>query len=92
MESILPILIKTVLGGGGGFLGSLIKKNGLGLLGNLLSGAVGGNVLPLITSALGLFQNSADGGGSMPSIASILTALVGGGAGSLLGGMFKKAS
>jgi len=92
MESILPILIKTVLGGGGGFLGSLIKKNGLGLLGNLLSGAVGGNVLPLITAALGLFQNSADSGGSMPSIAAILTSLIGGGAGSLIGGLFKKAS
>ncbi len=92
MESILPILIKTVLGGGGGFLGSLIKKNGLGLLGNLLSGAVGGNVLPLITAALGLFQNSADGGGGMPSLATILTSLIGGGAGSLIGGLFKKAS
>lgn len=89
MESILPILIKTVLGGGGGWLGSLIKKNGLGLLGNLLSGAVGGNVLPLITSALGLFGGG-DGGGT--DIASILTALIGGGAGSLLGGLFKKAS
>jgi uncharacterized membrane protein YeaQ/YmgE (transglycosylase-associated protein family) len=88
MESILPILLNAIFGGGGGWLGSLIKKNGLGLLGNILSGAVGGNVLPLITSALGLFQNASEGGGL--NIASILTALVGGGAGSLLGGLFKK--
>ncbi len=91
MESLLPILLKTVLGAGGGWLASLLKKNGLGLIGNLLSGAVGGNVLPLITAALGLFGGSAASSGGM-DIASILTALVGGGAGSLLGGLFKKAA
>ena len=52
MDSILPILINTLLGAGGGWLGSLLKKNGLGMVGNLLAGAVGGNVLPLITSAI----------------------------------------
>ncbi len=89
MDAILPILINAIFGGGGGWLASLLKKNGLGLVGNLLSGAVGGNVLPLITSALGLFANSGDGGSL--NLTSILTALVGGGAGSLLGGLFKKA-
>ena len=89
METILPYLLNSVFGGGGGWLGSLIKKNGLGLLGNLLSGAVGGNLLPLLTSALGLFQNAGGDGGGL-NIASILTSLIGGGAGSLLGGLFKK--
>lgn len=96
MDSIVPYLLNAVFGGGGGWLGSLIKKNGLGLIGNLLSGAVGGNILPMITSALGLFgSGAADGaamGGGGLDIASILTALVGGGAGSLIGGLFKKAA
>ncbi|HRI59491.1 MAG TPA: hypothetical protein PK228_07200, partial [Saprospiraceae bacterium] len=52
MESFLPYLINTVLGAGGGYLANMLKKNGLGMVGNLLTGAVGGNVLPLIISAL----------------------------------------
>ena len=90
MDSILPILINTLLGAGGGWLGSLLKKNGLGMVGNLLAGAVGGNVLPLITSAIGLFANSGSSDGGM-DIAGMLISLVGGGAGSLLGGLFKTA-
>ena len=86
MESLIPILINSVVGGGGGFLGNMIKKNGLGMLGNLLAGAVGGNVLPQIASMAGLLG---DGGGM--DIGSIISALVGGGAGSLIGGLFKKA-
>lgn len=82
---ILPILIKTVAGAGGGWLGNMLKQNGLGMLGNLVAGGVGGNLLPLATSALGLFS----GGDNM--IVNILTSLVGGGLGSLLGGLFKKA-
>ncbi len=91
METIVPYLLNAVFGAGGGWLASLLKKNGLGLIGNLLSGAVGGNILPLITSALGLFgTGAADGASGGLDIASILTALVGGGAGSLIGGLFKK--
>ena len=90
MDAILPYLINTLLGAGGGWLGSMLKKNGLGMVGNLLAGAVGGNVLPLITGALGLFANSGADGGGM-DIAGMLISLVGGGAGSLLGGLFKKA-
>ena len=62
MDSIVPYLLNAVFGAGGGWLGSLIKKNGLGLIGNLLSGAVGGNILPMITSALGLFGSGAADG------------------------------
>ena len=82
---ILPILIKTVAGAGGGWLGNMLKQNGLGMLGNLVAGGVGGNLLPLATSALGLF------GGGDNMIVNILTSLVGGGLGSLLWVLFKKA-
>jgi uncharacterized membrane protein YeaQ/YmgE (transglycosylase-associated protein family) len=88
MDAILPYLINAIFGAGGGWLASLLKKNGLGMVGNLLTGAVGGNILPLITSALGLFANTE--GGNNLDLASIITALVGGGAGSLLGGLLKK--
>ncbi len=97
MSTILPYLLNTVLGGGGGFLGSMLKKNGLGLIGNLLSGAVGGNVLPMILSALGVLgshpaaADAATTASSSPDIASLITALIGGGAGSLLGGLLKPA-
>ncbi len=89
MEQLLPILINTVIGGGGGYLGSMIKKNGLGLIGNLLSGALGGNAAALGGAAmLPAILGAAEGGGF--NIASLVTALVGGGAGSLLGGLLKK--
>lgn len=88
MDAILPYLINAIFGAAGGWLASLLKKNGLGMVGNLLTGAVGGNILPLITSALGLFANTE--GGNNLDLASIITALVGGGAGSLLGGLLKK--
>jgi uncharacterized membrane protein YeaQ/YmgE (transglycosylase-associated protein family) len=85
MEQLLPYLLNTLLGAGGGYLGNMLKKNGLGMVGNLLSGAVGGNVLPLIVSAL------MGGGGSENMVMNIVTALLGGGLGSLVGGLFKKA-
>lgn len=88
MDSILPYLVNAIFGAGGGWLASMLKKNGLGMLGNLLTGAVGGNILPLITSALGMFTTSE--GGNNLDLASIVTALIGGGAGSLLGGLLKK--
>jgi len=81
MESLLPILINTVAGGGGGFLTNMLKKNGLSVLTNVIAGAVGGNAL---AGMAGLF-GEAGGGGDM---ASILTAVVGGGAGSLIGNFF----
>lgn len=88
MDAILPYLINAIFGAAGGWLVSLLKKNGLGMVGNLLSGALGGNILPLITSALGLFANTE--GGNNLDLASIITAFAGGGAGSLLGGLLKK--
>jgi hypothetical protein len=62
----------------------MLKKNNLGMGANLLSGAVGGNVLPLIVSAL-------MSGGGENMIMSAITALLGGGLGSLAGGLLKKA-
>jgi len=88
---LTSILINTVAGAGGGWLGNMLKKNGLGMVGNLIAGAAGGNVLPMITTALGLFANSAGDGGGI-NIINIIIALLGGSAGSLLGGLFKKAA
>ncbi len=90
MEAIVPYLLNTLLGAGGGWLGNNIKRNGLGLVGNLLAGAVGGNVLPALTSALGLFATSGGDGGGL-NIVNLIISLLGGGAGSLIGGLFKKA-
>jgi hypothetical protein len=86
MEQILPYLINSAVGAGGGFLGNLLKKNGLGMVGNLLAGAVGGNALPMIAQAV------MGGGDSNNMIMGIITSLIGGSAGSLLGGLFKKAA
>ena len=86
---IMSILITSVLGGGGGFLGNMIKKNGLGTLGNVIAGAIGGNALPAILSTAGLFASGT--GDTSSNIMGIVSALVGGGAGSLIGGLFKKA-
>lgn len=85
MEQILPYLINTLLGAAGGWLGNKLKANGLGNVGNLIAGAVGGNAVPLIASAL----MSGDG---LNTILQYLLPLIGGGAGSLIGGLFKKAS
>jgi hypothetical protein len=84
MEQILPYLINTLLGAAGGWLGNKLKANGLGNVGNLIAGAVGGNAVPLIASAL-------MGGDGLNTILQYLLPLIGGSAGSLLGGLFKKA-
>jgi hypothetical protein len=88
---LTSLLINTVAGGGGGWLGNMLKQNGLGTIGNLIAGAVGGNGLPAILSAAGILGGSADGG-TTSMIGSIVSALVGGGLGSLIGGLFKKAT
>jgi hypothetical protein len=84
---LTSILINTVAGAAGGYLGNMLKKNGLGMIGNLLAGGAGGNLLPLATAAMGLFT-----GDKASMVTSIITALLGGSAGSLLGGLFKKAA
>lgn len=95
METILPYLLNTILGAGGGWLANMLKKNGLSTIANLLSGAVGGNILPIIALAVGLLGHpaTADAGTAASTsvdIPSLITALIGGGAGSLIGGLFKK--
>ncbi|MBK6543884.1 MAG: hypothetical protein IPO78_12390 [Saprospiraceae bacterium] len=89
---LMSILINSIAGAAGGWLTNMLKQNGLGAVGNLIAGAAGGNILPIITTALGLFANtsSADGGGI--NIIGIIVSLLGGGAGSLIGGLFKKAA
>jgi hypothetical protein len=87
---VTSLLINTVAGAGGGFLGNMLKKNGLGMIGNLIAGGAGGNLLPLALSALNLMGSGGEGG-STSMVMSIVSALLGGGAGSLLGGLFKKA-
>ncbi len=89
---VMSLLGNTVAGAAGGWLGNMLKKNGLGMIGNLVAGAAGGNVLPYLLSALGLVANAnsfnAEGG---INIIGIIISLLGGSAGSLLGGLFKKA-
>jgi hypothetical protein len=93
MESLLPILINTIAGGGGGYLANMLKKNGLSTLMNLLAGAIGGNALPAVAGMAG-FLGDSGAGDTTSMITSAVTALVGGGAGSLLGGLLggKKAA
>lgn len=87
MESLLPLIINAVLGGGGGFIGNMIKKNGMSLIANLLSGAVGGSILPQIMGmVMGGGAASAAEAGAMDPM-SMISAVVGGGAGSMLAGL-----
>jgi uncharacterized membrane protein YeaQ/YmgE (transglycosylase-associated protein family) len=88
----MSILGNTILGAAGGWLGDKLKKNGLGTIGNLIAGVAGGNILPILLSALGLVANanSFDEGGGV-NIVGMIISLLGGSAGSLLGGLFKKA-
>jgi hypothetical protein len=85
---ITQYLLQTLLGAGGGWLGNMLKSNGLGAIGNVLAGAVGGNVLPGILGAVApaLMGAAADGSGNS-MISTIISGLVGGSAGSLLGGL-----
>ncbi len=85
MESILPLIMNAVLGGGGGFLGNMIKKNGMSLIANLLSGAVGGSILPQLAGMVMGGGAAAEAGAMDPM--SMISAVVGGGAGSMLGGL-----
>lgn len=85
MGDLLGILLHSALGGGGGFLANLAKKNGLSMGMNLLAGAIGGNVGNLLAGAAGLLGDGGD-----LSLPSILTALIGGGAGSFIGGLLGK--
>ncbi len=83
MESILPYLLNTVLGAGGAWLTTMLKKNNLSMPMNLLSGAIGGNAVPLILQAI-------MGADSSTMILNSIMALVGGGLGSFIGGMVSK--
>lgn len=89
MDAIMPYLLNTILGAGGGWLGNMLKKNGLGMIGNLIAGAAGGHILPLILNAVMGASDAGDGGGM--NWMGLLSSLIGGSAGSLIGGLFKKA-
>jgi uncharacterized membrane protein YeaQ/YmgE (transglycosylase-associated protein family) len=88
---LTSILLNTVAGGAGGWLGDMLKKNGLGTIGNIVAGVIGGNGLPAILSALGVLGGGGTGDTSS-MIGSIASAVLGGGLGSIVGGLFKKAA
>lgn len=79
METWLPLIIQLVAGAiGGNIAGSAMKDRSLGATGNSVAGAVGGGLVGQLLNLLGL-------GGVTPGagldITSILTAVLGGGAG-----------
>lgn len=86
--TLMNILINSVAGGGGSFLTNLIKKNGLSMIANLLSGVIGGNAGSYLAGAAGLLANSDGTGNNM--LMTVLSSVLGGGAGSLIGGLFGK--
>jgi hypothetical protein len=91
-SAITSYLIQAAIGAGGGWLGNMLKANGLGTIGNILAGVVGGVAAPNALGALGMLGSTAAAtGGSGFDIMSAVTALAGGGVGSLVGGLFKKA-
>jgi hypothetical protein len=85
MEMVTTYLIQALVGAGGGWLGNMLKANGLGTIGNLLAGVVGGVGAPAALGAAHLM------GGGDNMLVNIATSLVGGGLGSIVGGLFKKA-
>ncbi len=89
MDSILPYLINLALGAGGGYLGNMLKKNGLGMIGNLLAGGAGGVGLPALLGAVA--PTLLGSGDSQNMLMTGLTSLLGGSAASLIGGLIKKA-
>lgn len=75
METWLPIIIQLVAGAVGGNLAGGRGK-GLGGTGNTVAGAAGGVGLAQLLQVLGL-----GAGGSTTDLMSLLTSIVGGGAG-----------
>lgn len=84
MENLVGILIHSVLGAGGGYGANMAKPTGQSMITNLILGAVGGNVGNLLGGVLGVL------GTSDFSIGSILTAVLGGGLGTLVGSFLPK--
>jgi len=73
METLLPWIISMVSGGAGGAgAGALLKEKGLGMVGNLITGALGG---------------AAGNAGLAGTVASMIPALAGGGSQALGGGI-----
>lgn len=77
MQTWVPILIQLVVGAiGGNLVGSSMKGRSLGAAGNMLAGAVGGLGGGQLLGALGI----AGGAGGL-DFGSILSDILGGGAG-----------
>jgi|GEM_PF-1817584 len=70
---VTSILIWVVLGAVAGFIANMIKPNGFGTIGTIISGIIGAFLGGFIGSKLGI--GAAETGGL--SIASIVTAVVG---------------
>lgn len=84
MENLVGFLIHSVLGAGGGYGANMAKPNGQSMIMNLILGAVGGNLGNVVGGLMGVL------GDSNFSIGSIVTALAGGGIGSLVGTFLPK--
>lgn len=94
MESLVPIIVQLVAGAiGGGALGQLVKNVNLGVVGNIIAGAIGGvggtwlaTMIPGLDGLVsGAAQMAAEGGAEAMSGLD-MGALVGQGATGLVGG------
>jgi len=88
MEALLPLIIQLVSGAvGGGAIGALVKKVGMGNILNLVVGAIGGaGTGPLLGMLGGAAVGDAAGGGML---GTIVGSLAGGGALTGVAGLLK---
>src|SRR5262245_12587382 len=91
METIVPIIVQLIGGGGGGnVIGQLAKKLSLGPVGNTIAGAIGGWVLTWVAGMIpgldGIVKGAMAAGGTAGGLdigalaGQGITGLVGGGA------------
>ncbi len=82
------MIINSLVGAAGGWLtAQLGKGNGFGMVGNLVSGLVGGNLGAAIPGLIGM---ATSGGDTTSMITSGIASLVGGGGATFLSSLIKK--
>jgi hypothetical protein len=78
----IPLILSLVGGAGGGAaVGKFLKEKGLGPAANMIVGALGGAGSGALLQTLGLGGDAASAGGSGTDMMSMVTGLIGGGAG-----------